>query len=160
MTHRTVLPIAGFLLLIASFGYATMILAMGWLFRWQVMLPMCFLGLLTGSVLIRLGPEHSRRAADNGLSCMMAGIGMIGFFFLADFSFRLSFFFGYLKYFAQVLWLIAGLILTVAGFVLSAVATAKGLFTQPPHKPGHCSVCGYNRTGLPKRRCPECGTPF
>ena len=28
------------------------------------------------------------------------------------------------------------------------------------HKPGHCSKCGYDLTGLPDPRCPECGTEF
>ena len=27
-------------------------------------------------------------------------------------------------------------------------------------KPGLCSKCGYNLTGLPEPRCPECGTEF
>ncbi len=31
---------------------------------------------------------------------------------------------------------------------------------RPIHPPGHCRVCGYNLTGLPKPRCPECGTSF
>ena len=28
------------------------------------------------------------------------------------------------------------------------------------HKLAHCSKCGYDLTGLPEPRCPECGTEF
>jgi len=27
-------------------------------------------------------------------------------------------------------------------------------------KPGHCEHCGYDLSGLPEPRCPECGNPF
>ncbi len=30
----------------------------------------------------------------------------------------------------------------------------------PVHEPGRCRVCDYDLRGLPKPRCPECGTPF
>ncbi|MBN1489051.1 MAG: DUF2007 domain-containing protein [Phycisphaerae bacterium] len=29
-----------------------------------------------------------------------------------------------------------------------------------PPNPSHCAECGYDLTGLPEPRCPECGRPF
>ena len=39
-------------------------------------------------------------------------------------------------------------------------ALAIWLLRRDRHASGHCHRCGYNLTGLPEPRCPECGEPF
>jgi hypothetical protein len=165
MTRRTILPVAGLLLLTASLSYAAIrllgILSMGWLWflPWLETLLLSLVAWV-GSFMIRFGPEHSRQTARNGLAGVTAGLGMIGIGILAVTSFRLPGFFGCFAYLAYVLWWITGLGLVGVGSILSITAAVKGFFSEPPAEPGHCSVCGYNLMGLPRRRCPECGTPF
>lgn len=58
------------------------------------------------------------------------------------------------------------LVLTVPWWVLipGVIVYGGGVYLvwrrvrQP--EPGHCRECGYNLTGLPEARCPECGTNF
>ena len=52
-------------------------------------------------------------------------------------------------------WMIFSAVsLTLAVAILRAWRRARRVQT------GYCSKCGYNLTGLPESRCPECGTCF
>lgn len=42
----------------------------------------------------------------------------------------------------------------------AAAMLAGPLRRRKRRKRGQCLKCGYNLTGLPEPRCPECGTPF
>lgn len=44
--------------------------------------------------------------------------------------------------------------------LLTLVATGVLWRLDRRYPPGHCHKCGYNLRGLPKPRCPECGTDF
>ncbi len=53
----------------------------------------------------------------------------------------------------------ANLGLTAASAVALPVMTTWRALQRRPG-PGHCQVCGYNLTGSPDERCPECGHPI
>ncbi|MBU6414470.1 MAG: hypothetical protein KGS45_13490 [Planctomycetes bacterium] len=45
--------------------------------------------------------------------------------------------------------------------VIPTILMWRSYFINRPHKPGTCSKCGYDITGLvSKEACPECGTAF
>ncbi len=47
-----------------------------------------------------------------------------------------------------------------APLLLIAIPTAWLWRRVRRYPPGHCNKCGYNLTGLPEPRCPECGRKF
>jgi len=50
-------------------------------------------------------------------------------------------------------------IITVACFLMYRDVRRRCLRGEHHHST-HCRACGYNLTGLPEPRCPECGTEF
>ena len=43
---------------------------------------------------------------------------------------------------------------------VATIPTTLLWYRDRRYPPGHCQQCGYNLTGLPEPRCPECGTEF
>ena len=61
---------------------------------------------------------------------------------------------------AWEVWGFGGFIGLVVNVVLVGLATLLRRWLFPIYPSGHCQTCGYNLTGLPEPRCPECGQPF
>ena len=49
------------------------------------------------------------------------------------------------------------LVVTLAAVPGVVIVLAFRRYGEQPIPPGYCQNCGYNLTGLPEPRCPECG---